>query len=480
MGFNLCYDIAMEPTIFYSWQSDDSKTRSFVEKALKKAVQNIADNPEVELAPRVDKDTQGTAGAIHIVDTIKKKIEACGIFLADVSLIDTAKSGRSLVNQNVMFELGFAIGKHSESRVIMVANTDLGDIKNLPFDISHHRVIKFSPKDDSKGMNLQTALEAAINIHLNALDAEKKQHESETAKDKLIYAIENNKPTRTIANKYFEGVYAQYLNLSPDRYRGGNIQHYGAAVYDAYEKTKPITVELFEVLERAAEYKNGEVLLHAYKSLELVSRYYDIVPEDNGHMYDTSQEYPVLIVNEVVSLILGCITKEKLWDVMKDINETKLKRSESFQDTRSLGRLFKHPNNMYDHYNRMKNMQYTIPMTQILEERFNDQKHLLQTYIDGNLLRYFMLNTYPWAIGFVMLSSWTQYFPEFITEFKKLSFCKSLMTITKESTLGEFKDNIWKQTNIDFAGLGHFHNDNLVPVFERADIKSQDDIASEN
>jgi len=468
----------MDTTIFYSWQSDDSKTRSFVEKALKNAVQNIADNPDIELAPRVDKDTQGIAGAIHIVDTIKKKIEACGIFLADVSLVDTAKSGRSLVNQNVMFELGFAIGKHSESRVIMVANTDLGDIKNLPFDISHHRVIQFSPKSDPKGTKLQAALESAINIHLNALDAERKQQESETSKDKLIYAIENEKPTRTLANKYFETTYARYLSLSPGRYKGGNIQHYGAAVYEAYEKTKPITVELFEVLERAAEYKNAEVLLYAFKSLEVITRYYDIVPEDNGHMYDTSKEYPVLVANEVACLILGCIAQEKLWSAMQDINAAKLKRSDNYTDTRNLDSLYGHPEVMYDHFNRMRNAKFIIPMTQILEERFSDQKRLLQAYIDGNLLRYFMLNTYPWAAGLLLLSSWTQYVPEFFAQFKKIAFCKALMVITKEATFDEFKKNIWAQASKELGGWS-FHNDNLIPVFKHAGINSETEIASE-
>lgn len=468
----------MDTTIFYSWQSDDSKTRSFIEKALKNAVQSIADNPDIELAPRVDKDTQGAAGAVHIVDTVKKKIEACGIFLADVSLVDTAKSGRSLVNQNVMFELGFAIGKHTESRVMMVANTHLGDIKNLPFDISHHRVIQFSPKSDPKGEKLQAALESAINIHLNALDAERKQQESETSKDKLIYAIENEKPTRTLANKYFETTYGRYLSLSPGRYKGGSTQHYGAVVYEAYQKTKPITIELFEILERAAEYKNTEVLSYAFKSLEVITKYYDIVPEDNGQMYDTSKEYPVLIANEVASLILGCIAQEKLWLAMQAINEVKLKRSDNYADTRNLDRLYGHPEVMYDHFNRMRNAKFIIPMTQILEERFNDQKRLLQAYIDGNLLRYFMLNTYPWAVGLLLLSSWTRYAPGFFAEFKKIEFCKALMVITKEATLDEFRKNIWEQA---LKGLGgwRFHNDNLVPVFNHVGINSQDEIASE-
>lgn len=280
-------------------------------------------------------------------------------------------------------------------------------------------------------------------------------------------------------NKYFETTYGRYLSLSPSRYKGGNIQHYGAAVYEAYEKTKPITVELFEVLERAAEYKNTEVLLYAFKSLEVITKYYDIVPEDNGHMYDTSKEYPVLIANEVASLILGCIAQEKPWSAMQDINAAKLKRSDNYTDTRNLDRLYGHPEVMYDHFNRMRNAKFIIPMTQILEERFNDQKPLLQAYIDGNLLRYFMLNTYPWAAGLLLLSSWTQHIPEFISEFKKISFCQALMVITKEKSFDEFRKNIWEQASKELGGW-RFHNDNLIPVFKNAGVESQNEIASQH
>ena len=123
-------------------------------------------------------------------------------------------------------------------------------------------------------------------------------------------------------------------------------------------------------------------------------------------------------------------------------------------------------------------MNYVIPMTHILGERFNDQQRLLQAYIDGNLLRYFMLNTYPWAVGLLLLSSWTQYVPEFFAEFKKIEFCKALMVITKEATFDEFKKNIWEQATKELGGWS-FHNDNLIPVFNHAGISSQNEIASE-
>lgn len=465
-----------EETVFYSWQSDNSKTRSYVENALKKAVGSIADNPSIEAAPRIDKDTQDVAGAVHIVDTIKKKIDECGVFLADVSLVDSASSGRAIVNQNVMFELGYAIGKHSESRVIMVANSDLGDIKNLPFDISHHRVIQFSPTSDPKATKLQASLESALNIHLQSLAIQNKESLVTSEKEKLLAAIDNDKPTRTIAKKYFEDAYSQYLGLSPGRYKNGNLQHYASEVYEAYEKTKHIALELHEVFEVAAEHKKEDVLLQAYKSIQIVSQYYDIMPEDGGQMSEVSKDYYILVVNEIASLLLGSLTHEKLWGLMQEIAATKLNRAAMYEETRTLDRLYGYPQNLLNYYKELKGVDYTVPMTPLIEERFTDNKDTLQSYLDGSMLRYFLVNSFPWAVGLLLGSSWTKYVPDFFAEFKKVSFVNAMMKITGEKTIEEFRTNIWKQASADLASWS-YHNDNLLPVFKFAGIDSENNMA---
>jgi hypothetical protein len=159
-----------DTTIFYSWQSDNKNTKSFINESLTTAIKDLSGNNTLDKAPRLDKDTQGTVGSPNIVSTIKDKIDNCGIFVADVSIVDESKGGRKLVNQNVMFELGYAIAKHSELNVVMLFNTDLGDPKDLPFDISHHRVLQFSIKDDDKnGTKLKAKLVGALTAHLNSL-----------------------------------------------------------------------------------------------------------------------------------------------------------------------------------------------------------------------------------------------------------------------------------------------------------------------
>lgn len=188
----------MKRKIFYSWQSDNSKTRRHIEKALLDVIKEISDTPELEKSPRVelDKDTKGAVGAVNIGATIKEKINNCGIFLADVSIIDRGESGKGIVNQNVMFELGYAIGKHTEEKVIQVANTDLGQIEELPFDIAHQRTIGFSIAEDNKAISLKRDLKGAIVAHLESLANEEKNSKAQSYKDILINAIDKDRPAK--------------------------------------------------------------------------------------------------------------------------------------------------------------------------------------------------------------------------------------------------------------------------------------------
>ena len=159
-----------DTTIFYSWQSNNKTTKNFINKGLGDAIKTLSGNNTLDKAPRLDKDTQGAVGSPNIVSVIKEKIDNCGIFVADVSIVDESKNGKKLVNQNVMFELGYAIAKHSEMNVVMLFNSDLGNPKDLPFDISHHRVLQFSMKDDDKtGTKLKEKLIGALTAHLNSL-----------------------------------------------------------------------------------------------------------------------------------------------------------------------------------------------------------------------------------------------------------------------------------------------------------------------
>ena len=218
------------------------------------------------------------------------------------------------------------------------------------------------------------------------------------------------------------------------------------------------------------------MLLQAYKSIQIVSQYYDVMPEDGGRLSEVSKDYYILVVNEIVSLLLGSVTHEKLWGLVKEIASTKLNRADMYEETRTLDRLYGHPQNLLNYYKELKGVNYVIPMTPLIEERFSDKQGVLQAYIDGSMLRYFLVGSFPWIVGLLLGSSWTKHVPEFFSEFKKVSFVNMMMKTTGEKTIEEFRTNIWKQASADLANWS-YNNDNLLPALKFVGIESEGDIA---
>ena len=147
----------IERRIFYSWQSNDKRTANFIEKCLKGVIDELQAEIGDEIKIVFDKDTHGKLGAPDITNTIIEKIEDANVFVADVSCVGECE-GRKIVNQNVMFELGYAIAKHTTDFVVMLFNKDNGKMSDLPFDISHRRVTPFSINSDSDGEDLKNIL----------------------------------------------------------------------------------------------------------------------------------------------------------------------------------------------------------------------------------------------------------------------------------------------------------------------------------
>ena len=205
--------------IFYSWQSDDKKTKNFIEKHLKNVIKSLGNNPKVEARPTLDDSTKGKIGAVDIPTTIAEKIDNCDVFVADMTFIGECGK-RKLVNQNIMYELGYMIGKHGDSRAIMLFNADSGEIKDLPFDISHRRVLSFSIEKDPNGESLESTLANILPAYLeNSQLIKKLPKDKEFDLDneeiqilKLYATIEDDK--RIMTSKTMGG----YMINIPDRH----------------------------------------------------------------------------------------------------------------------------------------------------------------------------------------------------------------------------------------------------------------------
>lgn len=137
--------------IFYSWQSDlaEKTNKRAIRDMLIKAKSQIEQEHKINIL--IDEATNEEIGSPNIPLTIVRKIVEADIFIADISIVNNDYHGRRMPNPNVMFELGFAVGKLGWGRVILMFNKFEAKVENLPFDIDRHRVFQYgiSQKDDN-------------------------------------------------------------------------------------------------------------------------------------------------------------------------------------------------------------------------------------------------------------------------------------------------------------------------------------------
>ena len=129
----------MKLVVFYSWQSDrDFKLcRNFIEIALSAAAERLKARRGIEVV--VDSDTKDVPGTPPISDTILKKIDACDVFLADMTFVAATAEGKLSPNPNVMGEYVYALKAKGWPNILLVMNAAFGAPGDLPFDLHHLR-----------------------------------------------------------------------------------------------------------------------------------------------------------------------------------------------------------------------------------------------------------------------------------------------------------------------------------------------------
>lgn len=171
-------------TIFYSWQSDapNNTNRYFLRDCLSSAIKNLNKEEHLTEALRIDQDSSGTPGMPDIAATIFNKIDNCDVFVADLSFVGESIEGKKLPNPNVLIELGYAISKLSDRRIVAIMNTEHGQPEDLPFDLKHKRYpITYGLNENElenklilkdKKVKLIKELETAIKLILSSNDFE--------------------------------------------------------------------------------------------------------------------------------------------------------------------------------------------------------------------------------------------------------------------------------------------------------------------
>lgn len=154
----------MKCTIFYSWQSDlpNKDNRSFIESCIEKAIKKDKLGLEAGLTIAVDRDTKKTVGTPDIAGTIFDKIAKTDIFICDISIINGNDKGRKCPNPNVLLELGYAVRTLGWDRIICFYNLKYGDIKSVPFDLSHRRIFCYNSDNENEKEEVSKALSVGI------------------------------------------------------------------------------------------------------------------------------------------------------------------------------------------------------------------------------------------------------------------------------------------------------------------------------
>jgi hypothetical protein len=142
-GTSNAYSSNMGPSVFYAWQSFKPElNRYFIKNALVAALKELRKDDDLYEPPRLDHDTKDTPGWPDIMRTILAKIETCDVFVADVTIINSDQD-RLTPNPNVMFELGYALAKLGDKRIVLVHNASFfprgATIADMPFDIRGRR-----------------------------------------------------------------------------------------------------------------------------------------------------------------------------------------------------------------------------------------------------------------------------------------------------------------------------------------------------
>jgi len=145
-----------EYKVFFSWQSDEKKSRHILEVALKNACDELKRKEGIKLV--IDHSTLGSIGMQYIDQTILRKIDKCDLFLADVTPVckyeqqlgNGQQVTKEVPNSNVLLELGYAMSALGVDYVIPVAHNGKWIPQNLPFDINHRTLFIF----DSSNCNL--------------------------------------------------------------------------------------------------------------------------------------------------------------------------------------------------------------------------------------------------------------------------------------------------------------------------------------
>lgn len=316
--------------VFYSWQSDlpNTTNRRFIGDALEKACKAVANNPEIEKAPRIDQDTQGVPGSPAIPATIMEKIDECQAFVADVTLSFSGPNEKVAPNPNVIYELGYAVARLGWDRIILVMNLEHGAIDSLPFDLEKRRVTgaytaKVGENDRSEE---KKALIAKLVAGIEAIARRQPIVPKRTPADVAIESVENHSVARRAKlREFWRWVLEELYRIQPDLRthppRGEHLQNQVAELKNAVDASAEVARPWSRVCEAVAlanDYEGAEAITRGFA--ELLEEY-DHKPGKSDAAYETSFDFWRFVGHELWTVWVGCLLKEERWEIIASVLE---------------------------------------------------------------------------------------------------------------------------------------------------------------
>lgn len=290
-------------TIFYSWQCDLNKDtnqygiRDCIESALtsiEKTLNNI--NLHKEEA------TSNSPGSPNIPEKIFEKISTAHIFICDLTCV-TEFNNKKFANPNVLIELGYAISELGWDRILLLFNTEYGNIPNdLPFDTRTHRATPFKivDKSDNKGKSDLTE-KLIIAIKLIIKESPKKPHEKKIINPEVLKRNRDLENLQKILNNIHIATFDAFIEEAPS-FIVYDFLHYYEGFSEMY-KSNTFHIHNFEVLDLIKKvYDNLEIALslkfaHHYFMPPNSRRSKFTYPNDEKGYHITIKDFEILLNN---------------------------------------------------------------------------------------------------------------------------------------------------------------------------------------
>ena len=315
-------------TVFYSWQSDlpNPTNRSLIQDALERAAKKIKADESVTVEPVVDRDTQNVPGSPDIAHTIFQKIEKASAFVADVSIINQGQPGRPTPNPNVLIELGYAIHALTHSRTILVANTAMGVVETLPFDLRTKRVLTYNlppgatdkPEQRKK---LQDGLEAALRAVLE-LPSGSKAAAATSDSEAAISAIEAKSSNQAALCKKFMKRFVQKVQGLMPKFDPARTPEWDEDLVRAINEMLDPVTEFARIAEAAAVHDSRDAALGLFRGLPGLFILYDT--QIAGISYVTQFDFPKFIGHELIVTLFAGLIAERRWKIVGELSRERL------------------------------------------------------------------------------------------------------------------------------------------------------------